>query len=140
MMMTSNKPYFIRALYDWIVDNNLTPYLLVNALHPDVEVPQEHVNQGRIVLNISPQACRGLHLENDRIVFTARFSGQVMQIVVNPVAVLAIYAKENGRGMEFGESYDDGVPTLPPTQSASTPKMGKKPALTLVKKDTKSDD
>ena len=100
--MTSNKPYFIRAIYDWVVDNELTPYLLVNAEHPDAEVPQEFVSNGRIVLNISPDACRGLHLENDRIVFTARFSGQVTQVVLSPSAVLAIYAKENGRGMEFG--------------------------------------
>lgn len=139
MMMTSNKPYFIRALYDWIVDNELTPYLLVDAEFPDVEVPQEHVSGGRIVLNISPQACRGLHLENDRIVFSARFSGQVTQIFVNPTAVLAIYAKENGRGMEFGEEYDD-LPTLPPTPSTANVKTHKKPALTLVKQDKKSDD
>jgi stringent starvation protein B len=139
MMMTSNRPYFIRAIYEWIVDNNLTPYLLVNALHPDVEVPQEHVNAGHIVLNISPQACRGLHLDNEKILFTARFSGQVMQIVVSPAAVLAIYAKENGRGMEFGEAYDEALPTLPPTKSTST-KANKKPTLTLVKNDTKRDD
>lgn len=138
-MMTSNRPYFIRALYDWIVDNELTPYLLVNALHPDVEVPQEHVSDGRIVLNISPQACRGLHLDNDAIVFTARFSGQVMQLVVSPAAVLAIYAKENGRGMEFGEDYDDALPTLPPKKSTNS-KVNKKPALTLVKKTTDSDE
>ncbi|HBI21081.1 MAG TPA: ClpXP protease specificity-enhancing factor [Legionella sp.] len=138
MAMTSNKPYFIRAIYDWVVDNDLTPYLLVNAEHPDVEVPQEHVNHGRIVLNISPAACRGLHLENDRIVFTARFSGQVTQIFVSPVAVLAIYAKENGRGMEFGEEYDT-LPTLPPKSGTQT-KARKKPALTLVKPDKKNDD
>ena len=65
--MTSNKPYFIRALYDWIVDNDLTPHILVDAAHPDVEVPQDFVNGGRIVLNIAPKACRGLHLDNDKI-------------------------------------------------------------------------
>src|SRR3990167_4340286 len=116
MNMTSNRPYLIRAIYDWIVDNDLTPYLLVNAAFPGVEVPQEHVNGGRIVLNISPKASRWLHLENDRILFTARFSGLATQIFVNPAAVLAIYAKENGRGMEFGEEYDN-LPTKPPTSS-----------------------
>ncbi len=127
--MTSNKPYLIRAIYDWIVDNDLTPYLLVNTEYPGVEVPQEHVNGGRIVLNISPNACRGLHLENDRILFTARFSGLATQIVLSPGAVLAIYAKENGRGMEFGEEYDG--PTSPTVE-----KKGRgKPALKLVKKD-----
>lgn len=135
MMMTSNRPYLIRAIYDWIVDNDLTPYLLVNAEFPGVEVPQEHVNGGRIVLNISPKASRGLHLENDRIVFTARFSGVATQIVVNPAAVLAIYAKENGRGMEFGEEYDSLVPTAPPTSSSSEAKVRAKPALKLVKKE-----
>jgi len=134
--MTSNKPYFIRALYDWIVDNDLTPYLLVNALYPGVEVPQEFVNDGRIVLNISPKACRGLHIENDRIVFTARFSGVATQIFVTPEAVLAIYTKENGRGMEFGEEYD---PPSTPTSSPNPPisisenKGRNKPALKLVK-------
>ena len=128
--MTSNRPYLIRALYDWIVDNELTPYLLVNAEFPGVEVPQEHVNGGRIVLNISPKACRGLHMENDRIVFTARFSGLATQIFLSPEAVLAIYAKENGRGMEFGEEYD--VPP-PPAPDSSDKKVRNKPSLKLVK-------
>ena len=131
--MTSNRPYLIRAIYDWIVDNELTPYLLVNAEYSGVEVPQEHVNGGRIVLNVSPKACRGLHMENDRIVFSARFSGLVTQIFVRPEAVLAIYAKENGRGMEFGAEYD-GLPPSPPTTSSSADKkVRNKPALKLVK-------
>lgn len=129
--MTSNKPYLIRAMYDWIVNNEQTPYLLVNAEYPGVEVPQEHVNGGRIVLNISPGACRGLHLENDRIIFTARFSGVATQIFLSPEAVLAIYSKENGRGMEFGAEYD-GQPPSPPASSASEKKV-RKPALKLVK-------
>ncbi len=131
MMMTSSRAYLIRAMYDWIVDNELTPYLLVNALFPAIEVPQELVTDGRIVLNISPKACRGLHLENDRIVFTARFSGLATQIFVSPQAVMAIYAKENGRGMEFGEDPDEE----PPAPKSATPfsKSTKKPALTLVK-------
>ena len=132
MTMTSNRPYLIRAMYDWIVDNDFTPYLLVNSDFPGVEVPQEHVNGGRIVLNISPKACRGLHLENDRILFTTRFGGQATQIFVSPAAVLAIYAKENGRGMEFGEEYDgEGVP--PPAAAAPQTKKRNKPALKLVK-------
>lgn len=134
--MTSNRPYLIRAIHDWIVDNDLTPYLLVNANFPGVEVPQEHVNDGRIVLNVSPKACRGLHLENDRILFTARFSGVATQIFLNPAAVVAIYAKENGRGMEFGEEYDALVPTAPPIASSSDTKVRSKPALKLVKKET----
>lgn len=134
--MTSNKPYLIRALYDWIVDNDLTPYILVNANYPGVQVPTEHINNGRIVLNISPKACRGLHLENDRIVFTARFSGHSTQIFVEPTAVIAIYAKETGAGMDFGE---DSV-VLPDATSLnveSENKTRKKPALSLVKKEEK---
>lgn len=136
MTMTSNKPYLIRAIYDWIVDNELTPYILVSAEYPMVQVPQEHVHNGKIVLNISPLASRGLHLENDRIVFSARFSGMTVQIFVPPGAVLAIYAKENGRGMEFGEEYNEPPPTAHPVPSDSTPVSKNKPALTLVKKET----
>ena len=132
MTMTSNRPYLIRAIYDWIVDNNLTPHILVNADYPGVQVPQDYVNGSKIVLNISPQACRGLHLENDRVVFTARFSGVTYQIFIVPAAVLAIYAKENGRGMEFGEEYNEPPP---PQTNAADSKSRNKPALKLVKKD-----
>jgi stringent starvation protein B len=133
MSMTSNKPYLIRAMYDWIVDNNLTPYLLVNAEYPGVEVPQEHVNGGRIILNISPKSCRGLHLDNDRILFTTRFSGQTMQLFLSPAAVLAVYAKENGRGMEFGEEYDDPQPPAASTTgTGSSSRSRAKPVLKLV--------
>ncbi len=135
MNMTSNKPYLIRAFYDWIVDNQLTPYLLVNATLPGVQVPQEHVHQGRIVLNISPTATRGLLLENDRVVFTARFSGQAQQISFSPSAVLEMYAKENGKGISFpAEETEAQAPVI----SATTPvtnTVKNKPALTLVKKD-----
>lgn len=134
MSMTSNRPYLIRGIYDWIVDNDLTPYLLVNADYPGVEVPQDHVNGGRIILNISPKACRGLHLENDKILFTARFSGIATQICLNPAAVLAIYAKENGRGMEFGEEYDGPTPPAP-APFPSEKRVKNKPALKLVKND-----
>lgn len=131
--MTSNKPYLLRALYDWIVDNDLTPYLVVDAMYPEVQVPQEHVNGGQIVLNISPSACRGLHLENDRILFTARFSGITVQIYVPPNAVMAIYAKENGRGMEFSVER----PTQAQVDDAKTPSTrAPKPKLQLVKKDS----
>jgi len=131
MSMTSSRPYLIRSIYDWIVDNNLTPYLLVNAEYPDVEIPQEHVSGGRVILNISPQSCRGLHLDNDRIVFTTRFSGRTVQLALGPGAVLAIYAKENGRGMEFSE--EDGDLPPPTNANVSQGSKGRKPALRLVK-------
>ena len=129
MSMTSNKPYLIRSIYEWSVDNDLTPYILVNAEYPGVEVPQEHVNAGRIILNISPKSCRGLHLDNDRILFMTRFSGRTLQLFVPPAAVLAIYAKENGRGMEFDEEED------PPPHGNSTTASSRsrgKPNLKLV--------
>lgn len=130
MAMTSNKPYLIRAFYDWIVDNQLTPYILVDASYPNVQVPPEHIRNERIVLNISPAATRGLLLENDRIVFTARFSGNTEQIFVSPGAVLEIYAKENGRGIAFPSEEE----TSPPSgDSGSDANSKSKPSLKLVK-------
>lgn len=132
--MTSSKPYLIRAIYDWLLDNELTPYIVVEVDNEMVQVPQEHVEEGRIILNISPKACRGLHLENDRIVFSARFGGIVKQIFVPPQAVQAIYAKENGRGMVFSEDEDtdaDPPKNLPPS-SGKGKKKGR-PTLTVVK-------
>lgn len=134
MTMTSNKPYLIRAAYDWIVDNELTPYILVNAAYPGIQVPREHVNHDRIVLNISPAATRGLLLENDRIIFTARFSGKTEQIFVPPGAVLEIYAKENGRGISFPIEDEGPPPTSSGLSSSDSDGVSKgKPSLKLVK-------
>jgi stringent starvation protein B len=131
MDMTSIKPYVIRAYYDWIVDNELTPYILVNAEYWGVQVPSEHVTESRIVLNISPSATRGLLLENDRIVFTARFSGKTEQIFIPPAAVLEIYAKENGKGIAF--ELEDVPPPPPVTEDAQVAVLKSKPSLKLVK-------
>ncbi len=140
-MMTSNKPYFIRAIYDWIVDNELTPYLLVNANDAAVDVPQAYANEGKIVLNISPNACRQLKLENDLISFVARFGGKTVDISAPPSAVFAIYAKENGRGMEFGPEYDEpSLPATPSTRRTTHSKNTSKPVLTLVKNDKDQGD
>jgi stringent starvation protein B len=131
MDMTSNKPYLIRAIYDWIIDNSLTPYVVVNTDYPGVQVPWSYVKDAKIVLNIALQACKGLHIDNERIIFTARFSGNAEQVFFPPAAVLAIYAQENNCGMEF--SIDDNVPASP----MSAPKQGprkNKPTLSLVKK------
>lgn len=137
MTMTSNKPYLIRAAYDWIVDNELTPYILVNAGYPGVQVPREHVNHDRIVLNISPAATRGLLLENDRIIFTARFSGKTEQIFVPPGSVLEIYAKENGRGIAFAIEDEEEPPPASSgssgAESDGSPVSKSKPSLKLVK-------
>jgi stringent starvation protein B len=127
-VMTSNRPYLIRALYEWITDNGLTPHLLVNAEQADVEVPQQYINEGRIVLNINPSAVRGLQLGNEWIEFSARFSGTPHVIRVPVGVVVAIYARENGQGMVFSETTTGDQPPPP----ASSP-GGKKPTLKVVK-------
>ena len=97
--MTSNRPYLLRALYEWINDNNLTPYILVDAKQPGVQVPASTVKDGKVVLNIAMRAVEALNLGNDALSFKARFSG-VSQFLLVPVpAVIAIYAQETGQGM-----------------------------------------
>jgi stringent starvation protein B len=124
--MTSNRPYLIRALYEWITDNGLTPHLLVNAELPNVEVPQRYIHEGRIVLNINSSAVHDLKLGNDLIEFSARFAGMSRLVRIPPVAVMAIYARENGQGMVFGEVFGGNEP--PPK-----PQPDKKPTLKVVK-------
>lgn len=99
--LTSNQPYLIRALHEWINDNGLTPYLLVDANQPGTRVPPQAVKDGRVVLNIAARAVTRLDLGNDVISFQTRFNGVAMLVVVPIDAVLAIYAMENGQGMMF---------------------------------------
>lgn len=122
--MTSLKPYLIRSIYEWIVDNSLTPHLLVNATDEDALVPEDFVEDGKIVLNIRPEAIQGLTLGNEIIEFNARFAGNPMHIVTPVKAVLAIYAKENGKGMIFDQDeQDDDTPPTPPETPPSKPKL-----------------
>lgn len=104
--MTPSRPYLLRAFYEWIVDNHSTPYIVVSADLPGVDVPREYVDNGRIILNISPNAVRGLLLENNHVVFNARFGGTAYDVYIPMRAITAIYAKENGRGMVFKEEED----------------------------------
>ena len=106
--MTSTRPYLIRAFYEWIVDNDFTPHLVVDAEQEHVTVPQQHVENGRIVLNISPSAVKSIDLGNDWISFSARFGGQSLNIGLPPDAVLGIYARENGKGMLFQQEQKKG--------------------------------
>lgn len=99
--MTPNQPYLLRAFYDWILDNGLTPYIVVNAHADGVEVPQHFVKDGQIVLNISPSACVNFDIDLSGISFQARFGGQPMLVRVPCLAVSAIYARENGAGTVF---------------------------------------
>lgn len=121
--MTSNRPYLIRALYEWIGDNGLTPYLMVDASAPGVRVPPQTVKDGRVVLNIAARAVTRLELANDVISFQARFSGVPMLVLVPVDAVLAVYAMENGQGMLFPADppadEDDDTPDTPDTPDAS---------------------
>ena len=105
--MNSNKPYLLRALYDWINDNRLTPYVLIDANVGDMDIPRDFVEDGKIVLNISPSAARDMDLSNDYISFKASFSGKNMNVYFPSHAVVAIYAKENGQGMVFPEENEE---------------------------------
>jgi stringent starvation protein B len=125
--MTSLKPYLIRSIYEWIVDNDLTPHLLVDAENSNAVLPQQFIEDGKIILNIIPQAIQGLILGNTDIQFSARFSGKPMNIVAPIAAVMAIYAKENGKGMIFDQE-DEEPENTPPENKPPT-----RPALRVVK-------
>lgn len=108
--MSSNRPYLLRAMYEWIVDNQCTPHLLVDVRDERVKVPREHVRDGQIVLNINPSAVGQFHWDNDHIEFSARFAGVARNMWIPMTSVLAIYARENGEGMAFtldGDAEDE---------------------------------
>ena len=117
----------IRAIYEWIVDNGYTPHLLVDAQSPEVIVPTQYIENGKIVLNVSPTAVHALELSNEVVRFSARFGGTPMNVVVPVHAVLAVYARENGKGMVFGE-VDGSDSSTPPS-----PEKPRRPLLTVVK-------
>jgi stringent starvation protein B len=134
--MTPNQPYLLRAFYEWIVDNNLTPYIVVDAHYAGTQVPQEFVQDGQIVLNVSPASTGNLQLGLSDIMFNARFGGVPRNIVVPCPAVLAIYAKENGAGTVFtvDENIGSGEVQEQPQGIEAEPKPKKgKPTLTVVK-------
>ncbi|KHN54203.1 ClpXP protease specificity-enhancing factor [Pectobacterium fontis] len=99
--LSPRRPYLLRAFYDWLLDNQLTPHLVVDVTLPDVMVPMEFARDGQIVLNIAPRAVGGLELADDSVRFNARFGGVPRQVYVPMAAVLAIYARENGAGTMF---------------------------------------
>jgi stringent starvation protein B len=121
--MTSLKPYLIRSIYEWIIDNNLTPHLLVDAQNNSAVLPTEFIEDGKIVLNIRPEAIQGLSLGNEEIEFNARFSGKPLHIVAPMIAVLAIYAKENGKGMIFDQEDNDGEEPPPAKKPTAKPNL-----------------
>jgi stringent starvation protein B len=116
--MTTNRPYLLRALYEWITDNGLTPHVLVDAEADGVDVPEHAIQKGKVVLNIAAGATENLLLENEAICFKARFSGKPYPINVSMNAVIAIYARENGQGMMFAP---EDSPTPPPVDGSDDP-------------------
>lgn len=122
-VLTSRRPYLLRAMHEWMTDNQQTPHLVVNATPTDVEVPRQYVQDGKIVLNISYHATNGLTMSNERVEFNARFGGQTYRVLVPIHAVLGIYARETGQGMIFSDE-DGPSPTPPdtaPDQGGATP-------------------
>ncbi|MEE4634534.1 ClpXP protease specificity-enhancing factor [Pseudomonas alliivorans] len=138
--MNSSRPYLVRALYEWIVDNDCTPHMLVNAEYPSVQVPQGFANDGQIVLNVSPSAVRHLHMDNEAVSFEGRFGGVPHTLYVPVGAILGIYARENGQGMVFDlepsleedeeVELDDGDDTPPDSEP---PRPTGRPSLKVVK-------
>jgi stringent starvation protein B len=118
--MTSNRAYLVRALFDWIVDNNCTPYIVLSAELPGVEVPDEYVEDGKIVLNVSPTAVMDLNIANDVLSFDGRFAGRSHRITAPIGGLLAIYAKETGQGMAFEAESDEDSPSNPSGDSSSS--------------------
>ena len=106
--MRSPRPYLIRALIDWIVDNGWTPHLLIAADVDGVEVPRDHVQDGRIVLNVSARAVRGFVCADDTVSFDSRFGGRPFHVVAPMAGVVAVYAQENGAGLAFQGSHVSG--------------------------------
>jgi len=128
-LMTTSRPYLLRALNEWINDNEMTSHIVVDATQEGVVAPTQYIEAGKIVLNISPNAVHGLLIENDMISFSARFSGKAMDIYVPINAVMAIYAKENGQGMVFTDEISLASQAKPQTKN----KDSERPTLTLVK-------
>ncbi len=138
--VSSRRPYLLRAMHEWMTDNQQTPHLVVNALANGVEVPRQFVQDGKIVLNVSYHATNGLTMGNERVEFNARFGGQTHHVMVPIQAVLGIYARETGQGMIFSEE-DAPEPTPPSTppetggaaDASSVKSPRSRPTLKVVK-------
>lgn len=130
--LNSRRPYLIRAMHEWMLDSDQTPHIVVDASAKGVEVPAEHVRDGRIILNISHSATNGLILGNEIVAFEARFSGRPFSIQLPVSAVLGIYARETGQGMIFSE--DGGNPEPPGEQGPGQRKAtGSRAHLKVIK-------
>jgi stringent starvation protein B len=130
--MTSTRPYLIRAMHEWIIDNGMTPHLLVDTSDDQVMVPRQYEQDGKIVLNIGPTATQDLELGNEAVSFHARFDGEAMSVFIPCEKVLAIYTRENGQGMMFGDDSEMSPPPDPDNPSPDKPPH-KGPHLKVVK-------
>ena len=135
--MNSNQPYLLQAFYSWIVDNDCTPYVLVDANYPQTSVPQQHVSDGQIVLNIAPRAVSAFHIDLEGIAFHARFGGVPTDIYLPAAAIMSIYAQENGQGIVFERPSEPTPPPRPTAvkreSSAERVKKTDRPSLRIVK-------
>lgn len=135
---TSTKPYLLRAVYEWCVDNGYTPYISV-VVDAQTRVPMEYVHDGEIVVNIGPVAASRLQMGNELIECTVRFSGAAKELVIPVAAVAAIYARENGQGMAFELDKKEtaweasGEDPAAPRDNKDPPKPGGKPTLRRIK-------
>ncbi|BDH44422.1 stringent starvation protein B [Salmonella enterica subsp. enterica serovar Choleraesuis] len=138
--LTPRRPYLLRAFYDWLLDNQLTPHLVVDITVAGVEVPMEYARDGQIVLNIAPRAVGNLELGNDEVHFNARFGGVPRQVNVPMAAVLAIYARENGAGTMFEpeEGFGDAMPL--DEDFALDDVESSEPVMSLIDGDRPDDD
>lgn len=130
---SSKTPYLVRAMYDWIVDNDLTPHLLVDAMVEGVEVPSRYVDDGKIVLNISPSSIRDLELGNEFLTFGARFAGTAVGVVVPMRAVLAVYARENGQGLALDSGVEEASSVAAESSLDPGESRDSRPSLRIVK-------
>jgi len=131
--LSSRRPYLLRAMHEWITDNNQTPHLVIDAGIEGVVVPRQYVKDGRIVLNASHSAVVGLQIDNDFVVFQARFGGTPMSVTIPLRAVLGIYARESGEGMLFGEEDDGGRPPTGPGPQPRDEESGGRPRVSHLK-------
>lgn len=136
--MTSNRPYLLKAFYQWIVDNECTPYIVVEADLPHVLVPPQTINDGQVVLNINPTAVQSLLMDDNQVTFSARFGGVPFEVYIPIYAISAIYAKENGAGTmfppeELPEDMDSGLAIDDsPSELASVKTEGKDNKMSVV--------
>jgi stringent starvation protein B len=134
--LSPTRPYMARAIYEWIVDNNLTPYLLVDATRPNTMVPEQFIQDGQIVLNIVPHAVHALNINNEAISFSARFGGVSRDLYIPIQAVLGLYARENGQGLFFDPNEYADTQIVEDEVKLSTgkenPQPKKKPSLRIL--------